>query len=282
MSHATVTTTSAFTPASATMEMRGGPSDLPIPPIVRRYCEALKTSAASTIACSCSDRRRRIGSLPAGPPAPRLPLLGQAPQDRLARDGLLDRLRAVPEQIREQPAPTPPPLGRNGRRGRRALAHPAVLDRRLGAERTDVDIVAAAVRREPRGPLTHQQGALADGARAVHGAPCDTCHDPSRVPRKHPVQRPLVMWNSLISLLVQLQPRQRAAQNDCEPAVEVGVRLLRQVVALARPRYSVREPGDGHRQLERLRESLAPRLEVGVPKPREPRVVRRQAGHLLE
>ena len=63
MSHATVTTTSAFTPDSATIEMRGEPSDLPMPPIVRRYCEALKTSAASTIACSCSERRRRIGSL---------------------------------------------------------------------------------------------------------------------------------------------------------------------------------------------------------------------------
>ncbi len=34
-----------------------------MPPIVRRYCDALKTSAASTIACSWSESRRRIGSL---------------------------------------------------------------------------------------------------------------------------------------------------------------------------------------------------------------------------
>ncbi len=33
-----------------------------MPPIVRRYCDALKRSAASTIASSCSESRRRIGS----------------------------------------------------------------------------------------------------------------------------------------------------------------------------------------------------------------------------
>src|SRR5581483_4057724 len=62
MSHATVTTTSAFTPDNATTETRGLPSDLPIPPTVRRYWDALKRSAASTMASSCSERRRRIGS----------------------------------------------------------------------------------------------------------------------------------------------------------------------------------------------------------------------------
>src|SRR5207342_1266204 len=62
MSHATVTTTSALTPESVTTETRGSPSDLLMPPTVRRYCDALKRSAASTIASSCSDNRRRIGS----------------------------------------------------------------------------------------------------------------------------------------------------------------------------------------------------------------------------
>ena len=33
-----------------------------MPPTVRRYWEALKMSAASTIESSCSERRRRIGS----------------------------------------------------------------------------------------------------------------------------------------------------------------------------------------------------------------------------
>jgi len=35
---------------------------LAIPPTVRRYCDALKRSAASTIASSCGESRRRIGS----------------------------------------------------------------------------------------------------------------------------------------------------------------------------------------------------------------------------
>src|SRR6478736_7990583 len=62
MSQATVTTTSALTPESGMTDTRGEPSDLPMPPTVRRYCDALNTSDASTIATSASDRRRRIGS----------------------------------------------------------------------------------------------------------------------------------------------------------------------------------------------------------------------------
>src|SRR5438445_5151157 len=62
ISQATVTTTSELTPESTTTETFGVPSDLPIPPTVRRYCEALKRSAAPIIACSWSERRRRIGS----------------------------------------------------------------------------------------------------------------------------------------------------------------------------------------------------------------------------
>src|SRR5436190_23201216 len=62
ISQATVTTTSALTPERATTETRGVPSDLAMPATVRRYWDALKRSAASTIESSCSDSRRRIGS----------------------------------------------------------------------------------------------------------------------------------------------------------------------------------------------------------------------------
>src|SRR3954464_2500589 len=74
MSQATVTTTSALTPERTTTETRGVPRDFAIPPTVRRYWEALKRSAASTIASSCSERRRRIGSdatVSSPPPRPR-------------------------------------------------------------------------------------------------------------------------------------------------------------------------------------------------------------------
>src|SRR6266566_678919 len=62
MSQATVTTTSALIPESVTTETRGSPSDFAMPPTVRRYCDALKRTAASTIASSCSESRRRIGA----------------------------------------------------------------------------------------------------------------------------------------------------------------------------------------------------------------------------
>src|SRR5258708_34562114 len=62
ISQATVTTTSELTPDRTTTETFGDPSDLPMPPTVRRYCEALKRSAAPIIACSGSESRRRIGS----------------------------------------------------------------------------------------------------------------------------------------------------------------------------------------------------------------------------
>src|SRR3954463_1029453 len=62
ISQATVTTTSELTPDSTTTETCGVPSDLPMPPTVRRYWDALKRSAALTIACSWSESRRRIGS----------------------------------------------------------------------------------------------------------------------------------------------------------------------------------------------------------------------------
>src|SRR4051794_12344586 len=66
ISHATVTTTSGLTPESGTIETRGSPRLFAIPPTVRRYCDALKWSAASTVASSGSERRRRIGSVATG------------------------------------------------------------------------------------------------------------------------------------------------------------------------------------------------------------------------
>src|SRR6266850_1565812 len=62
ISQATVITTSELTPESTTTETCGVPSDLPMPPTVLRYCDALKRSAAPIIACSWSESRRRIGS----------------------------------------------------------------------------------------------------------------------------------------------------------------------------------------------------------------------------
>src|SRR5260221_11655586 len=58
MPQATVTTTSELTPERTTTETFGVPSDRPMPPTVRRYCDALKRSAAPIIACSWSERRR--------------------------------------------------------------------------------------------------------------------------------------------------------------------------------------------------------------------------------
>src|SRR3954451_6943332 len=55
ISQATVTTTSELTPERTTTETFGVPSDLPIPPTVRRYWEELKRSAAPIIACSRSE-----------------------------------------------------------------------------------------------------------------------------------------------------------------------------------------------------------------------------------
>src|SRR5215218_8568412 len=62
ISQAIVTTTSGLTPDSATTDTLGSPRLFAIPPIVRRYCEALKASAASTIASSGCESLRRIGS----------------------------------------------------------------------------------------------------------------------------------------------------------------------------------------------------------------------------
>src|SRR6185369_1876069 len=66
ISHAIVTTTSAVTPDRGTIETVGRPRLRAMPPTVRRYCEELNRSAASTIASSASDRRRRIGSVAIG------------------------------------------------------------------------------------------------------------------------------------------------------------------------------------------------------------------------
>src|SRR4029077_5839138 len=96
--------------------------------------------------------------------------------------GLLHHPWARSEQ-RLQPvaAATTPPLRRHRRRRRRALAHPAVLDRDIGAERADVHVVDAAVRREADRPLSHQERALADRTRPTDLYPRAPRHTKPRV-----------------------------------------------------------------------------------------------------
>src|SRR6188508_1444389 len=92
--------------------------------------------------------------------------LGQPAEDRLRRDRRLVR-RAARLEDRAEPAPLPTRL-RHRRARRAALLQPAVLDRLVLAERTDVDEVDA-VRREPDRALPQQQGTLADRARPGDG-----------------------------------------------------------------------------------------------------------------
>src|SRR4026209_1319552 len=66
MSQATLRTTSLLVPDSGPLEAFGSPSLFAIPAIVRRKSLSLNSSAASTIASSCYERRRRIGSSTTG------------------------------------------------------------------------------------------------------------------------------------------------------------------------------------------------------------------------
>src|SRR5579884_3717207 len=134
-SQATVTASSPAVPESGTMLAFASPRLFAMPPTVRRYALALKRSAASSSATSPSERRRRIGSCCAS---------------------------ASSSLVRERPNMPVRPCFRR----RRPLLDPAVLERDLLAERADVDELGAFVGREPGGPLSHQQRALAHGARA--------------------------------------------------------------------------------------------------------------------
>ena len=105
-------------------------------------------------------------------------LLGQPAQDRLRRDRL-GSTRAASCRAASRAAAA-------ARRRRRVRARSAwsgapsriqpYSTRRLGAERADVDVVGAAVRREADRPFADQQRALADRARTLHGHPCDAGH----------------------------------------------------------------------------------------------------------
>src|SRR5690349_24952145 len=66
ISHATVRITSLLVPESGTIDAFGSPRLLAIPAIVRRKALSLNRSAASTIASSGPERRRRIGSSATG------------------------------------------------------------------------------------------------------------------------------------------------------------------------------------------------------------------------
>src|SRR4029077_11619358 len=86
-SHATVTATSPETPENGTMLAWASPRLLAIPPTVRRYVLALNRSAASRIAISSSDSRRRMGSggVIVSPFARDRPRTAQSPRRRRRR-----------------------------------------------------------------------------------------------------------------------------------------------------------------------------------------------------
>src|SRR5262245_24852266 len=75
---------------------------------------------------------------------------------------------------------------------------------------------------------------------------------------------------------------ERPSKDDREPAVELRPEVLGEVVALPLPRDRMREAADPHRELEGLELAAAPRLEVGIAEPREPRARRRQPVAFLE
>ena len=163
MSQATVTTTSVFTPESGTTLACGLPRLLPIPPTVRRYGLALKRSAASTIARSDSDRRRRIGS-------------GATVSSGVGPAGIEEGAEVEP------PSPW---LFFEGRRGRAPFLDPALLRRDLLAERTDVHEVLA-VRSKTRRALADEERPVADRA-DLRGKSARRPHPPATI--AHPAAR---------------------------------------------------------------------------------------------
>ena len=89
--------------------------------------------------------------------------LGETAQNRLVRDGRFLGAPAASEQAAPA-ALAATRVERNGGDRRAPLAQPAVIEGDLGAERADVDVLAA-VRRKADRVLAHQQRALADCAR---------------------------------------------------------------------------------------------------------------------
>ena len=87
--------------------------------------------------------------------------LREAAQDRLVGDRSI--LRPLASEERAPEASPAADGGGERRHGRAPLAHPAVLQRDLLAERADVDVLAA-VRRETNRVLARQERALADRA----------------------------------------------------------------------------------------------------------------------
>ena len=134
---------SGLTPESGDdRDAAASPRLFAIPPTVRRYCEALKRSAASTIASS---------------------RLGEPAQDRLARDRRLGRRSRAPRSAASENRLRRRSAGIVGVVGEPSFTQP-YSSADLLAERADVDVVLAAVRREAHRALAHQQRALADRA----------------------------------------------------------------------------------------------------------------------
>src|SRR5437867_8665514 len=78
------------------------------------------------------------------------------------------------------------------------------------------------------------------------------------------------------------RPGECPPQHDWKAFIEFVSCMLGKVVALTRPCERMREGADAHGQRERVGEAPAPRLQVGVAQPAEPRVARPQPGDLLQ
>ena len=155
MSHASVTTTSGFGPERTTTLACGSPSEREIPSTVRTASLALKSLAPSIAVWSAVDSRRRTGS---------------------ATIVLRGRPALVAEDARQAERPAPA-CRANGVAERAALAHPAVVEGDLLAERAHLDVLVHAVGREAERQLAHEQRALAN--RALLGL-----HDTHRLHRE--------------------------------------------------------------------------------------------------
>src|SRR5205807_1042893 len=91
--------------------------------------------------------------------------LGQAAQERLARDRRVGGGAHTEKRAEREAASLA--IRRDRRRRRRPFLQPAVIEGVVLAELADVDEAFVSVGRVTRRPLTHQEGALTDGAAAV-------------------------------------------------------------------------------------------------------------------
>ncbi len=144
ISHANVSTSSLFTPERGTIETSGAPE---------RACDAFDRAAEEA-------RVEEVGGL-----HERRLRVRETPQDGLRHDGLRLAVRGA-EELRPARALPSRPRGECRRDGS-ALAHPAVVEREVLAERADVDELDT-VWGESERVLPLQQRPLAHRAPAAH------------------------------------------------------------------------------------------------------------------